>query len=1048
MLSQQLLTNQLFNKLNVMQFRKVLKLIYFAVCCLFTLPVLAQNKVVTGKVTDSKDGSPLIGVSVVASGSSTGTATDVNGGFRLTVPASSTSVILSYVGYTRKEVTITGAPLNVTMDAAGNSLNEVLVVGYGTVRKKDATGAVVKVSSGDFVQGVTTNPLQQLQGKAPGVVITTFDGDPNSNPTVRIRGTASLSGGNDPLYVIDGIEGADIRSVSPNDIESFDVLKDASAAAIYGSRAAGGVILITTKTGKTGRSQVTANSYVAIESALKLPEFADRDLYLQLYRQVKGVDMPKGNTTTSDQGANTNWFKLITRNAVTHNENVAISGGTEKGHYRGSLTYYDQEGIAYNFRKDLNARLNLDQKALNDKLLITMNISGSHTQSKFVETPGQNGGDNNVFLNTLSVPSVISPYNAPTNTVDPLNPNNYQSISNTQEANPLPLLFYTQNRNTTSRLTGNLRLDYNLTKNITLSPFANATRDNGFGYIYYPPGPLVKPILDVFGYQPQLTNTGDVDRNTSTATTTTFGGYANYKGEFGTSRLNITAGAEQYQTSYQGLRVGAHDFSNINLVNENIGAANFITNKDIASYDNGYILNSLFGRVEYNLNDKYYITGNARYDHSNKLGINNQGQIFPSASVAWNISSEDFLKDVKWLTSLKLRGGYGQVGNQDAIGPYLSQFLFGQQNPPKSYYDGSTGLFLNSPFAIQNANSVLRWEINATTNIAADFSLFDGRLNGSIDFFKKNTSRLLYNYTVPTGGQFFVNTIIANIGSLENKGVEFNLNGKIFAQNDFNWTAALNFGLVRNKLTNLSGDLNGGTSFNVTQAYTGGGTGGLGISGQVSQIGYLKVGYPVGTLLLPEYAGQDATGKQLFYKYAANGTRTTTTDINSLNYADDGSTQDRKFYTTDPKFTYSINNSFTFKQFDLSIFLRGQYGSRAFNETYMDYTDLDKVGVYGVLKDAANYNITSTAQPSTFWLQSTSFLKIQSANLGYRVPVRSNNYIDNIRLYFAGNNLYTFTSYKGLDPEIFTSGNYAGIDRRQNYPRPRQISFGVNLTLK
>ncbi|RYE22745.1 MAG: SusC/RagA family TonB-linked outer membrane protein, partial [Sphingobacteriaceae bacterium] len=927
-----------------MHFKKVQKLIYFAFFCLFTLPVLAQTKVVTGKVTDAKDNSPLIGVSVVAAGSSTGTATDVTGNFRITVPQSATAIIFTYIGYTRKQIAITGSTLNVTMDAAGNSLNEVLVVGYGTVRKKDATGAVVKVSSGDFVQGVTTNPLQQLQGKAPGVVVTTFDGDPNSNPTVRIRGTASLSGGNDPLYVIDGIEGADIRSVSPNDIESFDVLKDASAAAIYGSRAAGGVILITTKTGKAGRTQVTANSYVAVESALKLPEFADRNLYLQLYQQThvdaagNHLSMPTGTTTTSDQGANTNWFKLITRTAVTHNENVAISGGTEKGHYRGSLTYYDQEGIAYNYRKDLNGRFNLDQKALNDKLLITMNVSGSHTQSKFVETPGQNGGDNNVFLNALSVPSVISPYNAPTNTVDPLNPNNYQSISNTQEANPLPLLFYTQNRNTISRLTGNLRLDYNLTKNITISPFANATRDNGFGYIYYPPGPLVKPIADVFGYTPQLTNTGDVDRNTTMSTTTTYGAYGNYKGTFGTSRLNVTVGGEQYQTNYQGLRVGAHDFSNINLTNINIGAANFITNKDISSYDNGYILNSLFGRVEYNLNDKYYITGNARYDHSNKLGINNQGQVFPSASVAWNISSEDFLKDVKWLTLLKLRGGYGQVGNQDAIGPYLSQFLFGSTGT--LYYDGTTGQFLTRNFAVQNVNSFLRWEVNATANIAADFSLFDGRLNGSIDFFKKNTSHLLYNYTVPTGGQFFVNNIVANIGSLQNKGVEFNLNGKIFTQKDFNWTAALNFGLVRNKLTNLSGNLNG-TDFNVTQAYTGGGTGGLGISGQVSQIGYLKVGYPVGTLLLPEYAGQDATGKQLFYKYAANGTRTTTTDLNSLNYADDGSTQDRKFYTTDPKFTYSITNSFTFKQFDLSIFLRGQYGGHAFNETYMDYSDLD-----------------------------------------------------------------------------------------------------------
>ncbi|RYY18533.1 MAG: SusC/RagA family TonB-linked outer membrane protein, partial [Sphingobacteriaceae bacterium] len=318
--------------------KKVQKLIYFVFCCLFTLPVLAQNRVVTGRVTDAKDNSPLIGVSVVAAGSATGTATDVSGNYRITVPASATSVVFTYIGYTRKQVTITGTTLNVTMDAAGTALNEVLVVGYGTVRKKDATGAVQKVNAADFVQGVTTNPLQQLQGKASGVTIATTSGDPNSSPTVRIRGTVSLSGNSDPLYVIDGVVGADIRSVSPNDIASFDVLKDASASAIYGSRAAGGVILVTTKTGKAGTPQITFDAYTAAESPLHLLDFADRTQYLQAYQQFYGKPMPAGTSTTSDQGANTNWFKLITHTGISHNESMGISGGNEKGHYRGSAT--------------------------------------------------------------------------------------------------------------------------------------------------------------------------------------------------------------------------------------------------------------------------------------------------------------------------------------------------------------------------------------------------------------------------------------------------------------------------------------------------------------------------------------------------------------------------------------------------------------------------------------------------------------------------------------------------------------------------------------
>ncbi|MGI4750999.1 MAG: SusC/RagA family TonB-linked outer membrane protein [Janthinobacterium lividum] len=1030
-----------------MHLKKVQKVIYFVFCCLFSLPVLAQTKVVTGKVTDAKDNSPLIGVSVVAAGSATGTATDVSGNFRITVPTSATAIIFTYIGYTRKQVAITGAPLNITMDAAGNSLNEVLVVGYGTVRKRDATGAVQKVTSSDFVQGVTTNPLQQLQGKASGVTISTSTGDPNANPTVRIRGTASLSGASDPLYVIDGVIGADIRSVSPNDIESFDILKDASAAAIYGSRAGGGVILVTTKTGKAGKPIITVNAYTATESPEHLLNFADRSQYLAAYQSFYGKAMPAGTSTTSDQGANTNWFKEITHTGISHNENVGISGGTDKGHYRGSLTYYDQQGIVLtSYRKDINARFNLDQKALNDKLLITLNVSGSHTNSSSPPTAPDGGS---VLLDAASVPSVISPYNVVPTAYDVNNPYNYQLITNTQEANPLGQLRYVTNTAQADRLTGALRLDYSLTKEITISPYANAIRTSGSNLIYYPPTPLVSPIQDFNGYTPTLTGNGDVDLGTNTSNNITYGATAGYRGVIGKSRLNALLGAEHFSNYYTGLRVGAHDFSGINLPNQSINSANAISIKDVNSFDQGFDLYSAFGRIEYNYADKYYITANGRYDQSTKLGINNQGQFFPSGSIAWNIGSEDFMKDISWLSSLKLRGGVGQVGNQDAISPYASQTLFGPSGA--LYYNGATGTYNASPFVVQNPNTSLRWEVSTTTDVATDFSLFAGRLSGSLDFYYKKTNHLLYNYTVPVGSTYFVNNILANIGSMENKGVEFNLNGKIITNDKFTWNAGINFGLNRNKILNLSGELNN-TDFNVTQTNVGT-TGGTGISASISQIGYYKVGYPVGTLLLPEYAGQDAKGNQLFWKYATNGTRTATSDISTLNLADDGSTQDRKFYSTQAKFTYSISNSFTYGGFDLSLFLRGSYGGKGFNEPYMDYTSLQKVGTYAILADALKYNITSSSQPSTYWLQSTSFLKVQSANLGYTFKITENNYISNLHIYVAGNNLYTFTPYKGLDPELNTGGGYTqnliGIDsRNQLYPRPRQISFGIGLTLK
>ncbi|HEY4326872.1 MAG TPA: SusC/RagA family TonB-linked outer membrane protein [Mucilaginibacter sp.] len=1029
-----------------MYLKNLLKVSCFILLCFFVIPAMAQNKTVTGKVTDSKDGSTLIGASVVAKGSTIGAITDVNGVFRLSVPANATTLVISYIGYVNKEVAITDGPINITLDQNNSTLSEVLVIGYSTVRKKDATGAVVKVNADEFVKGVTTNPLQQIQGKAAGVVVSTITGDPNADPVVRVRGTASLSGGNDPLYVIDGVAGADIRSVSPNDIESFDILKDASAAAIYGSRAAGGVILITTKTGKAGKMQVFYNGYVASESAAHMVDFMDRSQYLSAYQfnnpgnpghTPMPVFDPAKPSTTSDQGANTNWFKELLQTGFTQNHNIAVGGGSDKSHYRASLSYTNQDGIVKSTsRQDIQGRFNFDQRTLNDKLLITINAAASETNS------GNIGGNGVVFLDAAAVPSVISVY-------DPNHPGNYQLINNTQEANPVPQLLYITNTGVVDRMSANLRFDYTILKGWILSPYANMSKTNGSNLIYYPPSQLVSPIGDQFGYTPQLTNHGDVDRTDSTATNQTYGVTSEYRTTFGKSRLHVLGGYEYDSFVYTGLRVGAHDFNDINLPNENIGAANAVTTKDIFSYNKGYVLNSWFARAEYIYNDKYYLTGSVRYDNSNKLGLNNQSGVFPSFDVAWVISNEDFLKSTQWITSLKLRGGYGQVGNQDAIGPYTSQFLFGPNG--KLYYDGATGTFLPSNFATQNANPDLRWEVDAETNVAVDFSLFNGRLNGSFDYYDKTTSHLLNLYTVPTGGQFFVNKILANIGTMTNKGYEFTVSYKVIKNRNFSWTAGGNLGVNHNKITSLSGTFDNNT-FNVTQTNTGS-VSGLGISGAISNVAYLKVGMPVGTVFLPEYAGQASNGSQEFYyKNTKTGQRDTTSNVSLLNYADDGS-GDRKFYSTEAKFTYGINNDFTYKRFDLNLFLRGSYGNKAFNETYMDYTSLSKLGTYSVLADAPKYGITSSSEPSSFWLENASYLKIQSASLGYTLSFADSKYVDRLHIYIAGNNLYTFTSYKGGDPEITPvaalANSQAGIETRSSlYPRTRQFSFGVNLTLK
>ena len=1031
-----------------MQFKNLLKLSCFALLCLFVLPAMAQNKTITGKVIDSKDSSPLIGASVSAKGSTAGSITDINGSFKLSVPESATTIVVSYIGYITKEFPITGSVINVTLDANSTSLNEVLVVGYGTVRKKDATGAVVKVSSGDFVQGVTTDPLQQLQGKAAGVVVATTTGDPTATATVRIRGTASISGGNDPLYVIDGVAGGDPHGLSPNDIESFDILKDASAAAIYGSRAAGGVIMITTKQGKAGKPQVSYNAYVASESVEHLPDFADASQYLAIYQSYKGTAMPTGTDIGDNQGANTNWFKAILRTGFTQSHNLAVSGGTDKSHYRASVTEIDQQGIAINSaNKNLIGRINFDQKALNDKLTITMNLQGTHQNANYT--------DSSAFFYASYVPSVYS-------VRDPKGSGQYQFINNTDQFNPVPFVENVTNTGVINKLTGNLRLDYVLAKGLTLSPYINGSSSSATTNLYLPPSTLwdgsgtfdrlhnpntgANYSLTTTKETGELSTDGDVDKTASTSTVLTYGFTAAYKTTFGKSRLNLLGGYEYNQFGNSGLRVAAHDFNEINdLPNEDISAANLVAHgSDINSFDGGYKLYSWIGRAEYNLLDRYYLTGNIRYDLSNKLGLVNQSGVFPSVNGAWAISNEDFMKGVLWISSLKLRGGWGQVGNQGTISPYNSQFLFGPvQGQP--YYDGASGTWLTSNFSIQNPNPNLRWEIKSTTDVAIDFGLFNGRLTGSFDYYNSTTNHLLYPYTVPTGGKFFVTTILANIGSLSNKGFDISLNGVIVKSQDFSWNAGVNVTVNRNKILNLSGTFDN-TNFSVVQANVGTVTG-LGISGAISQVGYLKVGYPIGTLLLPQYAGQAPGGAQEFYYKGSNGARDTTSNINLLNTADNG-TGDRKFYTTDPKFTYGISNNFSYKAFDLTIFMRGQYGSKGFNQNDMNFTSLTKTGNYALLASAQQDHITSGSEPSSLWLESTAFLKVQNATLGYNVKIRDNKYIDKLHIYIAGNNLYTFTSYKGIDPELTTSGGQTGIDQAIAYPRARELSFGVNVTLK
>ncbi|MGH7237777.1 MAG: TonB-dependent receptor plug domain-containing protein, partial [Candidatus Saccharimonadales bacterium] len=435
--------------------------------------------------------------------------------------------------------------------------------------------------------------------------ISTNSGDPNAPEVVRIHGTATLSGGNDPLYVVDGVAGVDIRTVSPNDIESFDILKDASAAAIYGSRASGGVIIVTTKRGKAGKPQVSFNSYVASESVQHLIKFMDASQYLAAYQSANaGASMPTGTTTTSNQGANTNWFNQLLRTGFTQSQNLSVAGGTDRSHYRASMTYLNQQGIAINSgRQAINGRFNFDQKALNDKLTITMGVDVDHENQSYA--------DSIAWLNAAAVPTVLSVF-------DPNGSGQYQYINNTQENNPVPFLKDIINTGVVDKTTGNLRLDYNLAPGLTISPYANATRANSSSHIYIPAsnllGQVVNRVLNnsLATGGSVVTDQGDGDEDLASTTETfeTAGVTADYKATFGKSRLHLLGGYEFNEYNYTGYHVEAHDSYDVNAPNQNLNAFNNVAAvNDLSSYAYGYKLNSYFGRAEYSFNNKYYLYG-------------------------------------------------------------------------------------------------------------------------------------------------------------------------------------------------------------------------------------------------------------------------------------------------------------------------------------------------------------------------------------------------------------------------------------------------------
>lgn len=963
--------------------------------------VFAQSGTVKGKVLDEL-GEPIIGTNVVEKGSTNGTVTDVDGNYTLTLNDLSKAVLqFSFIGYNTTEEAVKGRKtIDVRLAPSVVNLGEVVAIGYGTQTRKEITGSVANVSEENFNKGVTRDASDLLQGKVAGLTITSGSGDVTKSSTIRLRGTSTLQNDQGPLVVIDGIPGGDMTTVAPSDIESISVLKDASSAAIYGSRAAGGVILITTKRGSGSKTQISYDGYVAMDHLANKPDLMNADEW-RAYAKESGQD-----AGVYDQyGADTDWFDAITRTGISQNHAISLSGGGSKSNYRASFTYLDRNGIMRD--NDMNRysfRFQFQQRAINDRLRIGLLGSATLTDARIPY------GEN--FVLAYSMLPVYPVYNADgsyftkVNTeYDQGNPVQNQDLNRKDMNN---IYFYGAGDIQFTIIDG-LNVKANLYKSRYSSEFSR---------------------YDNSGTKQGQSNNGYAQKRNRTWNRNLMEWTADYEKTFGAAEENKIQGMIGY--SWEDNFYSSFTSQNRNFLTNDLGANNLqsgtgLKTGDVSSDKNSYKLISMFARAHYSYAERYMITATVRRDGSSKFGANHKWGTFPSASAAWGISQESFMKDVKWVNDLKFRIGYGVTGNQDGLQPYKSLELYGSEGI--YYNDGSwqTAYKIN-----QNANPDLKWESTAMLNVGLDFTLFNSRLNGTIEWYNKKTSDMLYNYEVPTP-PFVYNKMQANVGDMTNKGIEIMLNMDILRKKDFSWNMSLNLAHNKNEITKLSSDV-----YTTSRLYTGDPwlRGGSGVTSHV-----IEEGRPVGQFYMLICEGIDENGKYIIKDKNKDGQIT----------------DDDRDYCGDaqPDLTFGWNNSFSWKSWDLGFFFRGSIGQKVFNNPRAAYGNNTFLIGTNALNDPLVHQLTESSRICSYYIENASFMRLDNMSLGYTFNTKKINWLDKARVYVAGQNLFVITGYKGVDPEVeifrgeitdADAGLSPGIEHRQFFPKSRTFTLGVNLT--
>jgi len=963
----------------------------------------AQERTVTGTVSSAEEG-PIPGVNIVIQGTTQGAVTDVDGNYSITVPGPDAILVFSSIGYATQSITVgSQTTINVTLAEELTSLEEIVVIGYGTQKKKELTSAISNVKSEEFNKGSVNNAAQLVQGKVAGLSINRPGGNPNQGFTMRLRGLSTIGANTQPLVVIDGVVGGSLDNVDPNDIESMDVLKDGSAAAIYGTRGSSGVIIVTTKKGRRGTAQIDYNGMVTVESVGKYPNVMNAE-------QWRALSAETG--TGNDFGYSTDWFKETTRNAIQQTHNLSMSGGTNKTTYMASINVRDGDGVALNTGyNQLNGRLNLSQKALNDRLTVDLNIGATQRESQYG------------FDEAFRYASIYNP-TAPVRSDDPAYDqyDGYFQQVLFDYYNPVAILEQNVNNGKDQRVNVAIKGTFEIIDGLKVDAFYSVQNQNFARGSY----------RDKNSYGTGSDRNGLARRSYDENSFQLFESTINYITDISGANLTILGGYSYQDFNYEGFSAEGGDFITDAFTYNNLHAAGDFNAGigNVNSYRNTNTLIAFFGRVNLNVTDSWFLMASARYEGSSRFGAGNKWGLFPAVGAGVDLAN---ILDIASMDNLKLRVSYGITGNQPPDS-YTSLLRLGPQG--NFFYNGG---FIPGYQPVSNANEDLGWEKKGEFDVGLDFSMLDGKLYGSFDYYTRTTTDLLFQYNVPVPPNLY-NTAWLNLGKIQNSGLELTLTWNAVQAGDFSWSTTITpTYYLKNELVSLSGTYKG-----TELSYGTRDLGGMGAPG-MSDVPLVRAveGQPIGQLWAHTFVEVGPTGDLILQDTNEDGT------IDDLDRVVVGNGL--------PNAEFGWSNTFRYKNFDMNVFFRSVLG-HDLNNTYRAFYEVPQVITsYNLPVTAADMRnkdtgvlLNSTSDVLSSWhIENASFLALDNMSIGYNFDMSGSNAFRNIRVFVAGNNLFYITKYKGVDPSprYDDGGNVLipGIDRRNTWFRTRSVSLGVNL---